>query len=687
MENTKADDILSDRDTHRRTILNTIVVTLTALLCIAIALFVHFYAESTPPAAEYTEIQGTNGTVAAYSIEDLANLRTLTVANYTSGKYLVPREEVSGKITDLGKVSEFEGSGTLQFVFLNLDPNDKDFAEKHEALSPFLRGDGYWHFTLYLPAITGATIVYLNSEFINNSGQLSDYDFSQYSEYVRITDKFISESEPLFIDLSFSADFNTVSEDIFSRSTIVTIHYESMQGKNARLFSIPIAGENSLVRTMINADKMVLTTICVTAALGFTLFICASVLKHTFKFAPKIFIFFGILGYIFCTLLLYSACSFPYNATMIKALFAAIIPFAAIFEMRVRTKNFPIWIPFAALGLLHCILEIISSVLYSIAISITSVVVSYILAVLLVILAVISIKREKRIYSLITVITAASFAVARVSTHRITLFMYSPQLWLCILLLTVTLILGIMFFTILERRNRYLTQNLKNEVARQTSELREMIEDRDNLLRYLSHDMKKPVIRIKQSLDELIRNENDAEKLKLLDDAERKLHTINSGLTDLRHYSKQNFAAEASTSVNVSEILTYIYDSFAPDCEAQGVRLYCKKQDINAFAKKNMLISVLRNLIFNALEHAKCTVIEIAVTSNLKVCRISVTDDGVGLNSVDDAFRAYHTSGGEENMGLGLYLCRELMHSMSGELDYERIGKKTVFTATLQLAP
>ena len=214
-----------------------------------------------------------------------------------------------------------------------------------------------------------------------------------------------------------------------------------------------------------------------------------------------------------------------------------------------------------------------------------------------------------------------------------------------------------------------------------------MIEDRDNLLRYLSHDMKKPVIRIKQSLDELMKNENDAEKLKLLDDAERKLHTINSGLSDLRHYSKQNFAAEASTSVNVSEILTYIYDSFAPDCEAQGVRLYCKKQDINAFAKKNMLISVLRNLIFNALEHAKCTVIEIAVTSNLKVCKISVTDDGVGLNSVDDAFRAYHTSGGEENMGLGLYLCRELMHSMSGELDYERIGKKTVFTATLQLAP
>ena len=87
MENTKADDILSDRDTRRRTILNTIVVTLTALLCIAIALFVHFYAESTPPAAEYTEIQGTNGTVAAYSIEDLANLRTLTVTNYTSGKW------------------------------------------------------------------------------------------------------------------------------------------------------------------------------------------------------------------------------------------------------------------------------------------------------------------------------------------------------------------------------------------------------------------------------------------------------------------------------------------------------------------------------------------------------------------------------------------------------------------------
>lgn len=47
-------------------------------------------------------------------------------------------------------------------------------------------------------------------------------------------------------------------------------------------------------------------------------------------------------------------------------------------------------------------------------------------------------------------------------------------------------------FLRLEKRNRYLTENLQSEVAIQTRELKAVIEERDDLLRYVSHDMKSP---------------------------------------------------------------------------------------------------------------------------------------------------------------------------------------------------
>ena len=51
-------------------------------------------------------------------------------------------------------------------------------------------------------------------------------------------------------------------------------------------------------------------------------------------------------------------------------------------------------------------------------------------------------------------------------------------------------------------------------------------------------------------------------------------------------------------------------------------------------------------------------------------------------------FRPYYSEHpARENMGLGLYLCRQFLRSMGGDLTYERASKRTVFTATLPRSP
>lgn len=66
-------------------------------------------------------------------------------------------------------------------------------------------------------------------------------------------------------------------------------------------------------------------------------------------------------------------------------------------------------------------------------------------------------------------------------------------------------------FLRLEKRNRYLTENLQSEVAIQTRELKAVIEERDDLLRYVSHDMKKPAVSIGRYIAVLQEREKDEE--------------------------------------------------------------------------------------------------------------------------------------------------------------------------------
>ena len=163
---------------------------------------------------------------------------------------------------------------------------------------------------------------------------------------------------------------------------------------------------------------------------------------------------------------------------------------------------------------------------------------------------------------------------------------------------------------------------------------------------------------------------------------------IRAGLTDLQHYARENYAEEASCALDLAPLLREIRSSLSPDCEANGILLNVVPAAVTVYAKPKMLISVLHNLVFNAIEHAECSCIEITAERTPKACRIRVIDDGKGIETGEDVFRPYYSEHpARENMGLGLYLCRQFLRSMGGDLTYERASKRTVFTATLPRSP
>jgi PAS domain S-box-containing protein len=115
-----------------------------------------------------------------------------------------------------------------------------------------------------------------------------------------------------------------------------------------------------------------------------------------------------------------------------------------------------------------------------------------------------------------------------------------------------------------------------------------------------------------------------------------------------------------------------------------------------AFGDKNMVQTVIRNLITNAIkftpQHGKIIVRTEKKDDHIQ---LSISDTGVGINQekIDKLFRidTQVTSKGTENekgSGLGLILCKEFVERNGGEIWVEsEIGKGTTIRFTLPMPP
>ena len=202
---------------------------------------------------------------------------------------------------------------------------------------------------------------------------------------------------------------------------------------------------------------------------------------------------------------------------------------------------------------------------------------------------------------------------------------------------------------------------------------------RDNMLRFLSHDFKKTIQSIKRFTSSVKLNENDEENCKSLNIIELKTIEMEKNLDDISKFSKSNFIAENSQNISVEEIFNSIYHSLCPDCEANGIILEMNSVDALIFAKKNNLISVISNIIINALEHANCNRIFVKAVIDKNLCNILISDNGKKIKNDKDMFLPYVTEN-ENNSGLGLYICKTYIEQMNGTLNFDSQSKTFIIS-------
>ncbi|WP_430401230.1 PAS domain-containing sensor histidine kinase [Flavobacterium sp.] len=245
-----------------------------------------------------------------------------------------------------------------------------------------------------------------------------------------------------------------------------------------------------------------------------------------------------------------------------------------------------------------------------------------------------------------------------------------------------------------------ITERKKSEISLKESEqqLKELNTTKDKLFSIIAHDLRTPFTNIIGLTGLLIDNSIDYEE------SEKYIKILNSSakntlilLDNLLNWAKSQtgqliFKPEKIIISNVIQEIIALNKLHA-DTKSISVS-YTSSNDLEVFADVNMLRTVLRNLISNAIKFTN-TGGHINVKSILKNnhVEISISDNGIGMNEEKHKFLFEIISNtttlgtaNENGSGLGLVLCKEFVNKNGGTIWAEsEEGKGSCFKFTLPL--
>lgn len=236
-------------------------------------------------------------------------------------------------------------------------------------------------------------------------------------------------------------------------------------------------------------------------------------------------------------------------------------------------------------------------------------------------------------------------------------------------------------------------------IKKQITELSELNATKDKFFSIIAHDLKSPIGAISGFCNMLLKRH------KLYDDFKRDklIRKLNNSVTStlkllenlltwsLSQSESLNYSPER---LNLNDLLNNVLVDLYPQAKKKEIKIINAIGDKEMIsADKNMLATILRNLISNAIKFTnKLGTVSISSENhNNNLLKISISDNGVGISEdiIDDLFKVDKSSStnGTENetgTGLGLILCKEFVEKHGGEIWVNsQLGKGSTFSFTL----
>ncbi len=247
-----------------------------------------------------------------------------------------------------------------------------------------------------------------------------------------------------------------------------------------------------------------------------------------------------------------------------------------------------------------------------------------------------------------------------------------------------------------------MNQNLEKLVDERTAELAEANATKDKFFSIIAHDLKGAFNSLMGLSDFLIGdfgNLPDSERMEILSHIKSVSDSSYKLLQNLLDWARVQtgkipFAPEM---VDLSLAIENEFSFFTG--QALHKQIVLKKimpeSPVMAFADLNMLSTILRNLISNALKFTyPGGQITVSLTPGADFVELSVSDTGIGISpenvgrlfKVSEHVKSYGTNR-EEGTGLGLILCREFVQKHGGTIAVESNPGGSRFFFTLPAHP
>jgi len=232
-----------------------------------------------------------------------------------------------------------------------------------------------------------------------------------------------------------------------------------------------------------------------------------------------------------------------------------------------------------------------------------------------------------------------------------------------------------------KRTNQTLTE--QNEIIKkQNTHLEVLISTKDKLFSIIAHDLRSPFNSILGFSNLLLEDKDEFSPKQIT----RQIGLINSNakstldlLDNLLDWAKNqtgqiNFNPE---NTRIDQIISDVIKLLESSAQLKNITIIYKPEpEIKILADKNMLKTIIRNLIQNSIKFTPTKgVIEILAREKEEDVEISIIDNGIGMNSqikeslfLIDKCKGQLGTAKEKGSGLGLVLCKEFVEKHKGKI-------------------
>lgn len=272
---------------------------------------------------------------------------------------------------------------------------------------------------------------------------------------------------------------------------------------------------------------------------------------------------------------------------------------------------------------------------------------------------------------------------------------FSHHLDICVGVCTVSLLISI---GIKKLKENYDIEHQK--VEQQKQQLSQLNAIQSKLISIISHDVRSPFNSIKGTLnllksEALSRKEIAMLSERLSQEVDNTINLVNNLL-----YWSQNQLQGLQANPEKFDMQAAIYENIklvSPQAQKKNIRIeYPEQPTVEVFADKEMIKTVLRNLLTNAIKFSYENK-EVCIKKYIKEKEvvIEVCDTGVGIPQAvkEQLFHLsqYTTLGtsNEKGNGIGLMLCKDFVEKNGGKIwveSEEGKGSKFFFTVPIYIS-